>query len=189
MPPNEKIVAPPNKKIVAPPNENIVAPPNENIVAPPNENIVAPPNENIDVLPNENFDLLGSTISNLSSVIYDNIPSTGDISKKCECILPKYEEIDLLNKELESLNLQKNQLLQEYDLANKPPDAPLLNLTCCENNISCYNGSCGSLFDDCIVKEKFEGNITENNNFFSFNNMSSIILLIILILLIFLHRK
>jgi hypothetical protein len=142
----------------------------------------------------ENFDMLGSAMNNLSLIIKDIDPRFRDIAKKCECSVPKYEEIDLLNKELENLNLQKTQLIQEYDLANKPPEIPILNLTCCTNTITCANGSCGSLFDDCKIKpvetnETFKANITDNNDFFSLKNMSSIILLIILIFLIFLLRK
>jgi hypothetical protein len=138
--------------------------------------------------PKENFDILGNAINN---------PKVNNISKKCECKIPKYEEIYLLNKKLENLNLQKTQLMQQYNLANKPPEIPILNLTCCTNTITCENGNCGSLFDDCLINEvetnqtneTFEANITDNNNFFSFKNMSSIILLIILIFLIFLQRK
>jgi hypothetical protein len=142
----------------------------------------------------ENFDMLGTITDNLTLIIKDKIPRKNDISKKCECRVPKYEEIDLLNKELENLNLQKTELIKEYDLANKPPETPILNLTCCTNKITCTDGSCGSLFDDCKIKavetnETFEANITDNNNLFSLKNMSCIILLIIIIFLIFLQRK
>jgi hypothetical protein len=138
----------------------------------------------------ENFDMLENAINDLTSIINENIPES-NLSKKCECIIPKYDEIDLLNKELTNLNLQKTILKQQYDLANKPPEIPILNLTCCTNKITCADGNCGSLFDDCKIEEveNFEANITNNNNFFSLQNMSCIILFFIIILIIFLQRK
>lgn len=130
----------------------------------------------------ENFNILNTietTVNNLIQTSDQNI----NILNKCECSIPNYDDIDNLNQELENLNLQKTQLIEKYNVANNPPKPPILNLTCCSNNITCTNGSCGSLFDDCIIKESFKSNLVDDdNNFFSYNNIVSFILLIILIL-------
>ena len=139
----------------------------------------------------EKFNILntiGTTVNNLNTIIQDSAQSLA-ILNKCECSIPNYNELDQLNQELENLNLQKAQLQQKYDLINIPPRPPILNLTCCSNKITCKNGSCGSLFDDCLIKESFKANIVNDDNFFSSSNIISFILLIILILFILLQRK
>lgn len=135
------------------------------------------------------LDTIGTSINNLNTIIQDSAQSL-PILNKCECSIPNYDELDQLNQELENLNLQKAQLQEQYDQINIPPRPPILNLTCCSNKIICENGSCGSLFDDCLVKESFKANIVnDDDNFFSSSNIISFILLIILILFILLQRK
>jgi hypothetical protein len=145
----------------------------------------------------ENFNIL-DTIE--TSIIKLNTELNTELNKytenlnilnNCECLVPFYNEIDNLNDELNNLNLQKSELFKQYDLINKqPPKVPVLNLTCCSNKITCVDGNCGSLFDDCkLIKslESFETN--DDNSVFLSNNIVSFILLIILILFIFIQYK
>ena len=136
----------------------------------------------------ENFNILnkiGTTVNNFIETSDKNLA----ILNKCECSVPNYNDISILNEELENLNLQKTKLVEQYNMANTPPQPPILNLKCCSNKITCKDGSCDSLFDDCIIKESFEANLVNNDNFFSSNNIGSFILIIILILFILLQRK
>jgi hypothetical protein len=140
------------------------------------------------IIPCENnniFNTIKKTINNVIQTSDNNL----NLNNNCECSVPKYNDLDILNKELENLNLQKAQLMQKYNEVNNPPKTPILALACCSNNITCKDGNCGSLFDDCKIKESFEANLADNNNFFLPNNIGSFILLIILILFILLQRK
>ena len=142
----------------------------------------------------EKFDILntiGTAVNNFNTTIQDsaqNLVQNAAILNKCECSIPNYDEIDQLNQELDNLYLQKTQLEQQYVKTNIPPKPPILNLTCCSNKIICENGSCGSLFDDCLIKESFKADIGNDNNYFSSTNNISFILLIILILFILLQH-
>ena len=156
----------------------------ENTVS--SENIENPINtENFNIL-----DTIETSIIKLNTEL-NKYTENLNILNNCECLVPFYNEIDNLNDELNNLNLQKSELFKQYDLINKqPPKVPILNLTCCSNKITCVDGNCGSLFDDCKLIESLESFETNNDNsVFLSNNIVSFILLIILILFIFLQYK
>jgi hypothetical protein len=115
----------------------------------------------------------------------DNI-DINKLKKKCECRVPKYQEILILIKQIDDLTLERKKIEEEYSL-EKPPSIPLLNTACCVNEMSCKAGNCNNLLEDCKIKETF---ILEKNNkdFFSFQNIISIILLIILLFIFFKKR-
>ena len=167
-------------------NDNFCA--NEcNKIYNPNKNLVVTGRtENCNNFLPENFDILPSTIGDINSQILNNNKELINLKKKCECRVPKYQEVETLIKELEYLKLEKEKLEADYS-SEKPPSIPLLNTACCNNEMSCKEGNCNSLLDDCEIKETFISDKT-NNDFFSFQNVSSIILLIIL-LFVFLQRK
>ncbi len=137
--------------------------------------------------PPEKFNVLSSSIASVGRQIANDNIDLKNLKKKCECKVPKYQEIKILTKELDDLSSELKKLEEEYSL-EKPPSTPLLNTACCINEMSCKEGNCNNLLNDCKIKETFISG-KNNNDFFSIQNITIIILLIILFFIFFKKGK